>query len=351
MDFIKTSSENLYLSIHTIGYETKGESTVISFYSKSPECRMHYVCVIDSYELEGENITDKVLKDIFKDYPRNRKKIDLLCWTHPDEDHTVGLDQLIDQYIDINTKISSPLYALFHPQNECSKVVAEKIHSLSKGRNINKRQPLVPMSEDGEIDKRGIELANKLKIPVKFTHVGPYANLYANALNNYEPNKLSPMILLDINGFNLIFGGDCHNYTIRRGENMIPKSVSFVKIPHHGSKSSDFLADALESNESEIISCTSKFNKILPDSEVLNKYIRLSKAISITSNEIPNSENYKFVTEGLSFKNVNMTKDLYGIIHYEICLSNLEKNTSGVRKIMPTTVKHFGKASKVAQIV
>ena len=42
-----------------------------------------------------ENLTYRLLKQKFNDYPRNRKKLDFLCWTHPDNDHTLGLDDII----------------------------------------------------------------------------------------------------------------------------------------------------------------------------------------------------------------------------------------------------------------
>ncbi len=59
-----------------------------------------YLLVIDSYEKNNVNQTLDILDKIHK-----KRKLDMLIWTHPHDDHSIGLEHIISKRCDKNTKI------------------------------------------------------------------------------------------------------------------------------------------------------------------------------------------------------------------------------------------------------
>ena len=91
----KIFNKNLQYVIYTIGYHKEGESVLV--FIKTDDVIV-FTVVIDSYE-EGEiNITCELLAR------ENLNHIDMVCWSHPDKDHSLGISKYL-KWIDERTII------------------------------------------------------------------------------------------------------------------------------------------------------------------------------------------------------------------------------------------------------
>jgi ribonuclease BN (tRNA processing enzyme) len=93
---------NVYISkkqtidVHVIGYKTAGESIIVNIGNK-------FAGIIDCYRTKQYFITMDILKDL------RIKKLNFICWTHTDEDHTRGLpDILLSPYVGKKTAFILP---------------------------------------------------------------------------------------------------------------------------------------------------------------------------------------------------------------------------------------------------
>ena len=100
--------EDLYLDLHVIGYWEQGESILFVLKSLHPQKRVIFWGVIDSYKRGKNNFTIEIMKEYIEDYGLSNRKLDFLCWTHPDLDHSKDIDILIKDYCDKKTRIVIP---------------------------------------------------------------------------------------------------------------------------------------------------------------------------------------------------------------------------------------------------
>ena len=73
----------LKVEVYTVGFEPMGESIVVKI--KMDKITM-FCFVIDYYETEDEKPILQLIKD---------EQIDLICITHPDLDHCLGLEKVL----------------------------------------------------------------------------------------------------------------------------------------------------------------------------------------------------------------------------------------------------------------
>jgi beta-lactamase superfamily II metal-dependent hydrolase len=93
-----TEKDEMKLKI--IGYKRQGESILLTIGNKVNGFNK-FAGVIDCFKTTSNFITKKLLDD----YGIN--KLDFICWTHPDWDHTYGLSSLL-KYINNNTVFILP---------------------------------------------------------------------------------------------------------------------------------------------------------------------------------------------------------------------------------------------------
>ena len=77
--------DSLKLELNVIGYHDQGESIV--FFIKT-DGYVVYTGLVDCYKTEEQNAVKAVLEK------EQVERIDFVCWTHPHDDHTVGLDEV-----------------------------------------------------------------------------------------------------------------------------------------------------------------------------------------------------------------------------------------------------------------
>lgn len=89
MSKIRLYSNSLFFEVYLIGYNSQGES--ILFFLRTDE-GVIYSGVVDCYTYKSINKTIDLLKK------ENIEKIDFLCWTHPHDDHSLGIDKLLGKH-------------------------------------------------------------------------------------------------------------------------------------------------------------------------------------------------------------------------------------------------------------
>lgn len=297
---------DLRLLVFVIGYARMGESIVLLMMNKD---KCYYSAVIDSYQYRRERRGPFINKavDILEEY--HVERIDLLCWTHPHDDHSKGITTVLKKYCDEETNV---LYPMYMENNEADivklkKVSREAVHKvLADNRagkykanpigvieghynNVDEFEVVNPFDED-EVRKVNIDVT---------TPISNKLTSYVNEATCSDPNELSITLILDIDGYGFYFGGDTTNEHIEASNKPRMSKCRFVKIPHHASKTADRLLKYLPVDELDAV-CTTVFKwgrSKLPDKEVVKAYQRYFPHVYTTNKE--------------------MRKSGYGIIEYD----------------------------------
>ncbi|GKX66203.1 hypothetical protein [Inconstantimicrobium mannanitabidum] len=303
--------KDLFLEIYLIGYNSAGESILFLIRSENPEKQIIFSGVIDCYEENKINKTIELL-DKF-----NIEKIDFLCWTHPDDDHSIGIDKIFDKYSDKNTRIIIPqsLLELSDKLDDKTRSICENIGGKVKKKRDTQMYDVVEAQANMKLLNLSIGSEDRLK-PYKFciTSISPFYDLVLSQYDNKElkNNHFSIGLLMECEGINLLFTSDIEKRTIKRFYDNIslPEEIHYIKIPHHGSKKSRPFLDYLEFSgiNNTLISCSTVYSNCkLPDINLLQDYKSKSQKLFCTNCEV---------------KTKNSGKDGYGILGVRINIIN-----------------------------
>ncbi|WFR55049.1 hypothetical protein QA584_15670 [Anaerocolumna sp. AGMB13025] len=264
-----------FVDIHVIGYPVEGESIIL--FLRDDKENIVYTMVIDSFKKGKTNRTIDILKSHKVD------KVNLLIWSHTDYDHSFGLLEILDHYIKENSVVLIP-HSIFDRKGaltKYSKSVVDKLKDLlaSDVQIEMVAEQKFSVFFNNAVSEEQIELSVTTLLPnskhllMKSTKNSTYCNDYSIACN------------VQINStFNYFFAGDIIDEAILRiQKNIFPKSLSFLKIPHHGSITSTELIDLFDKKIKIPISCSTNYTKQrLPMNEVLEQYSTISKKVHIT---------------------------------------------------------------------
>ena len=193
-------------------------------------------------------------------------KINYMFMTHSDSDHVLGLIEIIDkievEYLFMpDTNLQDELYKELLTKAENNKV---KVVMISNGYNI----------QSGLLN---IECYN------------PYKNINSNSNNEY-----SMVLGVEYKNFKLLLTGDIESKQESMLVQDLDKEYQFLKVPHHGSKTSSTKEFIKCVNPSTAIISSGRNNKFgHPHQEVVDRYIEygtiiyntaLDGAITICSN-------------------------------------------------------------------
>lgn len=302
-----TSSGTLRVKIFIIGYKNQGESIVILFIDTGEKgCPVKYSIVIDCFKYNKRNITDEILRHY------SVSTVSMLCWTHPDLDHSVDIDTLIKKYCKESTQILLPE----HFYNESSDIItinnktlrgaADKVFNLNR---LKKRTVAnISATDRGYNEIKSLKFAGVDKdVFVSVNAVTPISSILANYVkkgkHNVNKNELSISFIINIDEYYLYFGGDTMNGHIDAINPAYLEQCRFVKIPHHSSDTSTNLVHYLSQDIDT--ACTTIFSKHhLPREHVLQEYCNKGKVFS---------------TGGQNNKKYN-----YGVVEYEYDFSKEE---------------------------
>ena len=284
-------TSKLQLHIYVLGYYPMGESILIIVYDNASH-KTYKSILIDSFEVNGINYMDGILNQ----YNINKTKLDIIVWTHPDKDHSLGFSGIIKNYSSKNTLYLLPdgvsRFILTSCKFEflktfiriCSKKNIERVNSS----NMRKYPTMYGATKFHDGYNDDIEFDIEILTPFASQ---TFSKLEVN--KTHKANDLSISLMVRFGGQNFYFGGDVEDPAIKMIDKERMNNILFVKIPHHGSQTSEYLPILLQpfNNESiskTLTSVTSDFvlNRIkLPNASVINKYIQISNKVLSTSND------------------------------------------------------------------
>ena len=303
------------LEVRVIGYKSLGESIIINI-GKS------FVMVIDSYKCYGKFLTKDILEQI------GVSKLTMLCWTHPDADHTVGMGELFN-YVGENTYVIVPdgismreieislLSDIGDEKNNINeyKDIYTKINEV---RELN----LIVCNQSTSIEFNIIQ--GKKTYPCKIEFFAPIGSIIRNQqINNYKTiidnkdkseylNLYSIAMKFYIGDIKLCFTGDLDNKIIdcfsQNNEYYRDILIGYndiFKIPHHGSCNASSILEYIIGFKYGIVTSYRK-GTVLPNEDMLREYSKFGDVYA-TRKETP--------------------ADDYGIVHVKIPLVSSEKDT------------------------
>lgn len=321
-----------HLHLHVIGYKNEGESIVFHIGNK-------FLGVIDCYK---DNDCFKT-KEIIEQYGG---RVDFVCWTHSDWDHTKGLSELEPYFYD-ETAVIVPQgiqakewrEIVLEKNKNCAyqKEEYEKIYAM-----LERTKEYLYLSVNESTQLYRFNLKHKSEImEFSMNSFAPMGKIIhdlqgkyiAGAMgSNQQREELFKKLNQDNNLFSvclqinlglgseslcILLTGDLDNRVIQK---MNPKSIekifsraNVIKIPHHGSSTSD---EIVTYNYPKGIkfdyAITTSYKNKLPEDKILRQYNNLGTVINV---------------------NQQKEKDAFGIAEYEIPLLNHHENLSDIHNI------------------
>ncbi|MCH4895651.1 hypothetical protein E0494_02925 [Marinilabiliaceae bacterium JC040] len=291
--------KELILKVFIIGYSTKGESIVVFVCNKLEDNVVLFSAVIDCFELGDINKTIEILKD------NSIAELNLFCWTHPDEDHTLGILNVLNDFCSNNTKILLPEGVTGSPKDVLSydtyqKSIFAKINENNTKRLYNVKS--VSVGDFRNIEYKKIIKDSKAEIVIEVFSYTPNSSIIRRRIEENKcvvKNDYSIALLFDVGDISLFFSGDIEDQTIgQMSEEGFEEKIDLLKTPHHTSDSSGKLLDILDKGIIDTCTTTYKQNG-LPKDIIVKKYMSLSN---------------NFYSTG--YKTAHHTCN-YGIIKYE----------------------------------
>lgn len=262
--------DSLKLELNVIGYHDQGESIV--FFIKT-DGYVAYTGLVDCYKTEDQNAVKSVLEK------EQIEKIDFVCWTHPHDDHTVGLDEIWNQYCTEETCFCCTDIIRAEPDLYSAEAEAifrnlTGIHTSSKRKKMR-----IKYLKDSTQAERLQCVGNTNTYEFKIQSFAPNSAILGERLigNKEEKgNAYSIGLFLFIGRYSIMLAGDVENPTIRRiSDGDVEYPVDYIKIPHHGSKSASFLTDKMRSLDllAPSVAATTLYRiHKLPQEQILDKY-------------------------------------------------------------------------------
>ena len=312
---------NLVIKIYVIGYSSKGESIIVLFQDREDNSVL-YTVVIDSSVYKNCNKTVEILENY------GIHAIDLLCWSHPDEDHTLGMDDIITRFCNDLTKIILP-YGVNGKDfdkidyNQGDVGLVRKIIDLNEKR---KRAHLTSCVTPPYFQPMAMVTFSDYpdQIDVQIHTLSPHSPLINERIGNgkkMKKNELSIALYIKVENYNFVFCSDIENPTIDNIMASCFDNPVFIKIPHHTSKTSDSLLNILKTDQSNTLGCTTVYKQHgLPDEELLERYEKVCTQVHTTG-----------TTE--------KEKPIFGVVEYSFSLYDV---------IPHVDIKCFGPAQRVS---
>ncbi len=250
--------------------------------------------MVDCYRSKDVDIVNSILQKNCVD------KLNFICWTHPDLDHSKGLKNMIEQYSSAETNIwipegvdakeincSEEVKDLFAYLKQCAKSMESELNVYS----VSDKKYLTYY--DSLCFQKGIDT-----FPLKLVSYTPNSKIMRkqNYLDKFIENDRSIFFVLCLGQVRIWLTGDIEDATIER----IPKEffaehIHILKIPHHGSGTSTKIMEL--GWEDCDIACSTVYRKgrsHLPDDKVMDQYKILAEDLYCTGNKDGHKEKQEY---------------------------------------------------------
>lgn len=293
---------NLLVKIIVIGYQKKGESCIFLLIDRRDQ-QIIYSIVIDSYKRRKQNRTLELLRH----FGVKEESLNILCWSHPDEDHSLGIDEIWKKYAGKNTIIITPISFWSRDYNiKAFNPNKREVDFLEYVTGLNSRthSTLLPESTAGGGDlvwqinfSAGVDTI-KFRVWILSPLVGRLKGL-VDSNGSITRNQTSVTLVVELGDNQFVFPADLPNEEIALLNEEAIENPLFLKIPHHGSVSSAKFLDYIPVNpiaqrKANILACTTIFHSTkdgsqLPQREVIERYIdKCSKVCNTGSDKKEN---------------------------------------------------------------
>lgn len=268
-----SSFDNVSIEIYTIGFPTEGES-ILSIIKDEDDILISFL--IDSYKIGNVVPALEIAEQIKLDH------LDYFFWTHPDEDHSVGIEDTLER---LDSKHQAKIFLpeglnLNLPLSQSARLAIEYINTHYNSRREYSK--LVPVSAHGFWENLRTwsinfkEQNSEREMPCRFTMLAPHSSVVERQDFSSSPkfNDFSLVLSVFWNSFRFVYTGDIPNRGISLLNEDNLKNVLYLKIPHHGSTNSDKMISCMSfsrTGEERAVSTTNKANNI-PDNDVLQLY-------------------------------------------------------------------------------
>ncbi len=307
-NFELNSFDELEFRIYTIGYSRQGESVLTILCERD---KIVYSVLTDSFQKQSKGIKKfNVLDDIFENY--SNPHIDAFVWTHPDLDHSVGIENTLDKY-DPNRDAY-----IFLPSGLDRK---DKYEISGKSKNAfdylnrhyfqnNHGMPISVVSkEERKIVKLKIkEIVSGASVNVDLYFIAPSAELLLKRTANettFTINEMSIVYAINMNGRNFLFTGDFEGKNLGMMNTDHMELLQFLKIPHHASSRSNAIINKLRMlNSSRMLQSVTQ-KGATPDENELEEYLKLGE-LYVASDDTVNDYTYGYVLFRYGVRNVNL---------------------------------------------
>jgi len=273
--------EKLIFNVYLIGYKNQGESIIFTLEN---DFGIAYSGVVDCFEVQNENETIKLLDKL------GIKNLDIVCWTHPHEDHSIGIEKVLSNYVSEKTRIVFPNGLNQLEYSYSDKRIEEAIAIINEilvSPKI-KKPKIRPVCDVKNIDKRrvGNQVQGSYQLEVtSFTPISDIIEKRELLDKLYTFNDYSVALLISIGGYNFLLSGDIQDTSIDKIEEFaIPEKIDYIKIPHHSSEHSLKLKSWLNVENKTSVSCTTEYaSSSLPRIPVLDTYNFFSNKVFCTN--------------------------------------------------------------------
>jgi len=287
--------ETLILETYIVGYKTEGEAII--FFIKS-DGKISFSGLVDCFNTTD---VDKV-KEILSS--NNVDKLDFICWTHPDFDHSKGLKDIVDCYAKEDTGIWIP-EGVDEKDIGCSKDVQDFFSYLKD--NVVKRNN--DFNVYSASDKKDLLAYNPIhfrknydEYPLKITSYAPNSKQIRrqNYLEKFIKNDRSICFTIEIGKVKLLLTGDIENEMIKSVKDSIKfggvnQHVHILKIPHHGSETSTGIVNVLVDDCD--VACATVYRKgkvNLPEPRAMQVYHKHTRGLYCTGKHSQAEESDKY---------------------------------------------------------
>lgn len=279
--YLLTDKHNLRVKVFIIGYPSCGESIVFCIYDNET---VLYTCVVDSFKYMGNNETLHILERL------GISRINLLCWSHPDHDHTFDMDSIITGFCNNKTIFLLPLGLNGKPYdkvdyNKGDIQIINKIVQLNAKEKMCHNTVCVSPQRRQEID--GFSLfCYPDEIEVTIDALSPPSPLINHRIAQNQlihKNEFCITLCICVGAYKFLLCSDIENAAI---ECLHPGSLNkpvLVKIPHHSSPTADALVNRAAFSTDSTFACTTGYRSHgLPDSAILSAYGERCKMVHFT---------------------------------------------------------------------
>lgn len=261
--------KDLIIETYIVGYKSEGEAILIFVRSDGG---ISFSGLVDCFCLKEINKVSEILEE------NKVNKLNFICWTHPDFDHSKGLKEIIDKYVSVETSIWIP-EGVDSKEITCSKEVQDLFEYLKKCViNMDAEYNVYSVS-----DKKDMMYYNSFCFqkntdiyPLRITSYAPNSKIIRKQdyIETFIKNDRSIFFVFALGEVRIFLTGDIEDDTIEKmPRDCWGEHVHILKIPHHGSGSSIKMLD-LNWNDCDI-ACTTVYRRgktNLPLPDVMKKY-------------------------------------------------------------------------------